>query len=180
MKRALTFAATILVAAPLFAADQNKPKTEKKADSAPAAAPAIALATAPASQPVLATDSPLVAAAKRTNRLGKKPSHVITNENLVTTGGHFTTTTKQGTITTPGAKAVDDDTPAPAPKAKSADAAAKPVDAAAKAKVAREAQARYDNTSLSDDNDPARLEHQLQQAADPQAMPPAPGDKKPQ
>lgn len=41
-------------------------------------------------------DSPLVRAAKATNRLGKKPSsQVITNETLVHTGGHFTTTTPE-------------------------------------------------------------------------------------
>jgi hypothetical protein len=38
-------------------------------------------------------DSPLVRAAKATNRLNKKPGQVITNETLVRAGGHFTTTT---------------------------------------------------------------------------------------
>src|SRR5207248_10956538 len=38
-------------------------------------------------------DSPLVRAAKSTNRLTRKPtSQVITNETLVHEGGHFTTT----------------------------------------------------------------------------------------
>src|SRR5205823_5594045 len=45
-------------------------------------------------------DSPLVAAAKRTGRLGKKPSNVITNDTLVKTGGHFTTTKSQEPIQT--------------------------------------------------------------------------------
>jgi hypothetical protein len=40
-------------------------------------------------------DSPLVRAAKATNRLNKKPGQVITNETLVRTGGHFTTTTAE-------------------------------------------------------------------------------------
>lgn len=41
-------------------------------------------------------DSPLVRAAKATNRFGKKAtSPVITNETLVREGGHFTTTTAQ-------------------------------------------------------------------------------------
>lgn len=44
------------------------------------------------------TDSPLVAAAKRTGRLGKKPSNVITNDTLSKTGGHFTTTKSQDPI----------------------------------------------------------------------------------
>ena len=38
-------------------------------------------------------DSPLVRAAKASNRLNKKPGQVITNETLVHAGGHFTTTT---------------------------------------------------------------------------------------
>ena len=38
-------------------------------------------------------DSPLVRAAKASNRLDKKPGQVITNETLVRAGGHFTTTT---------------------------------------------------------------------------------------
>jgi hypothetical protein len=41
-------------------------------------------------------DSPLVRAAKATNRLNKKPTtQVITNETLVHEGGHFTTTTAE-------------------------------------------------------------------------------------
>src|SRR5437867_7487923 len=38
-------------------------------------------------------DSPLVRAAKASGRLGKKPTMVITNETLVRSGGHFTSTT---------------------------------------------------------------------------------------
>ena len=40
-------------------------------------------------------DSPLVRAAKSTNRLNKKPGQVITNETLVHAGGHFTTAAVQ-------------------------------------------------------------------------------------
>ena len=46
-------------------------------------------------------DSPLVAAAKATNRLNKKPGQVITNETLVHVGGHFTTTTAEAQTTLP-------------------------------------------------------------------------------
>lgn len=48
-------------------------------------------------------DSPLVAAAKRSKRLGKKPTYVITNETLKTTGAnaHVTTTTNQNAIQMP-------------------------------------------------------------------------------
>jgi hypothetical protein len=52
-------------------------------------------------------DSPLVRAAKSTNRLNKKPGQVITNETLVHAGGHFTTTTAaaQAQLSTPPATA---------------------------------------------------------------------------
>lgn len=46
-------------------------------------------------QQAAAVDSPLVRAAKATNRLGKRPPQVITNDTLVRQGGHFTTTTAQ-------------------------------------------------------------------------------------
>jgi hypothetical protein len=56
-------------------------------------------------QPVQPADSPLVAAAKRMNRKGKKPSHVITNDTLRQAGAsstaHVTTTTNQGTLKMP-------------------------------------------------------------------------------
>jgi len=50
-------------------------------------------------------DSPLVRAAKATNRLNKKPGQVITNETLVRAGGHFTSTTvaTQGQLPAPPA-----------------------------------------------------------------------------
>src|SRR5712692_2555541 len=80
----LTAAISIAVLAlPLCAADQQKPNTTTTTLS-PVAAPQ-------------QEDSPLVRAAKATGRLGKKPTMVITNETLIRTGGHFTTTT----LTTP-------------------------------------------------------------------------------
>src|SRR5262245_13514447 len=81
MKRALTalFALTML-AVPLAA---DEPKKE----------------SAPAPQ----QDSALVAAAKRTHRLGKKPTNVITNETLKKSGtnAHVTTTDTQAKIKMP-------------------------------------------------------------------------------
>jgi hypothetical protein len=68
-----------VLALPLCAADQQKPNTTATTLSATAA---------PQQQ-----DSALVRAAKATGRLGKKPAMVITNETLLRTGGHFTTTT---------------------------------------------------------------------------------------
>jgi len=55
-------------------------------------------------------DSPMVAAAKRSNRLGKKPAFVITHETLALYrgGGHITTTTTPRTLNVP--------VPAPTPE----------------------------------------------------------------
>ena len=87
------FPVILVVSLPVFAADQP-----------PAAAP----------------DSPLVAAAKRANRLGKKPSLVITNDDLVRTNGHgFTETSAQQPVTAPKGTA------APTPEMAAAAAAAK-------------------------------------------------------
>src|SRR3954471_23139297 len=46
-------------------------------------------------------DSPLVQAAKATNRLNKKPGQRITNEALVHVGGHFRTATSAAEPTLP-------------------------------------------------------------------------------
>lgn len=68
---------------------------EEKAKSAEAqkAKPAQTEATTPAATAPAAQDSPLVAAARRMNRLGKKPTNVITNETLTKSSGsaHVTT-----------------------------------------------------------------------------------------
>ena len=71
------------------------------------AAPAL-YAEEPAAQ-----DSPLVAAAKRANRKGKKPTNVITNETLKKSGGsaHVTTTTKQAPLKMPAPDPVVRPTP---------------------------------------------------------------------
>jgi hypothetical protein len=51
----------------------------------------------------LGEDSPMVAAAKRANRKGKKPANVITNETLSKSGGsaHVTTTATQKPFVAP-------------------------------------------------------------------------------
>jgi hypothetical protein len=65
------------------------------------ALPLAAQETKPVQQP----DSPLVAAAKRMNRKGKKPANVITNDMVRQSGTssatHVTTTTTQGTLNLP-------------------------------------------------------------------------------
>jgi hypothetical protein len=55
-------------------------------------------------QVIVLGDSPLVRAAKSTNRFGKRTSQVITNETLVREGGHFTTTTAEAQATLPAHK----------------------------------------------------------------------------
>lgn len=106
----------------------------------------------PPPAPQQQTDSPLVAAAKRTGRLGKKPAIVITNDTLVKTGGHFTTTQAQA---------------APLPKAKAAEPErwvppAKPVDdkqKAAKERAMKRAVSDYSGESIENvTEDPAAME----------------------
>lgn len=53
-------------------------------------------------------DSPLVAAAKRTNRLAKAPARVITNENLVTFGGRISEASSTAQPATAAAANVSD------------------------------------------------------------------------
>lgn len=61
------------------------------------------LAEEPKKTETPAQDSPLVAAAKRSNRLGKKPTNVITNETLKKSGAnaHVTTTANQKKLPLP-------------------------------------------------------------------------------
>src|SRR5437588_9721406 len=66
-----------------------------------AAPPAHAVTILSAPHTAGIVDSPLVHAAKATNRLNKKPGQVITNETLVHAGGHFTTTTAQAQTALP-------------------------------------------------------------------------------
>ena len=61
-----------------------------------------ALAADPAPQAQKVEDSPLVAAAKRSKRLGKTPTFVITHETLAQyRSGHVTTTTVQRSVNVP-------------------------------------------------------------------------------
>ena len=103
MKRAL--ALIFVVALPLAADEPKSANTE----TAPAQATTAAAAPAPEAQ----ADSPLVAAAKRANRKGRKPSILITNETLKTVGAnaHVTTTATQNTIAMP--KPLDPPRPTP-------------------------------------------------------------------
>jgi len=109
MKRLILSAAAFALAAPLLAQQQPAPASapagqkpaEKPKVQAPASAPAPAAA---------ATDSPLVAAAKRTKRTGKKVP-VITNDNLSkaeTSNAHITTTTNQRSVDIPEDPAIEE------------------------------------------------------------------------
>lgn len=97
MKRLLTLAAAILLAAPLAAADGDQTaKKKSEEEAAKKAAAAKQAAPAPAQE-----DSPLVAAAKRSKRLGKNPTNVITNETVGSNksgGAHITTTETQAEL----------------------------------------------------------------------------------
>lgn len=93
MKRFVTFVAAVVVAAPLLAQDQSSPSSQQKPaeQPKPKAQPAATVTPAPAA------DSPMVAAAKRTKRTGKKVI-TITNDNLSKDGSSnaHITTAKEG------------------------------------------------------------------------------------
>lgn len=99
MKR-LTMLAVALLALPVLAEEPEK----KPAASTQTTAATTTAAPAPAAKPVAtppAEESPLVAAARRTGRLGKKPTNVITNETLSkasTSSARITTTLNQPAI----------------------------------------------------------------------------------
>jgi hypothetical protein len=93
MKRIAISSCLALAALSLYAGD---PQTT---NAAPQPAHTETLLSSP--RTVGIGDSPLVHAAKLTNRLNKKPGQVITNETLVHSGGHFTTTTTQAQAALP-------------------------------------------------------------------------------
>lgn len=115
MKR-LTMLAVALVALPILAEDAAKK---------------------PAPAPVQQQDSPLVAAARRSNRLGKKkPANLITNANLTkASGARVTTTENLGTINLPPPPDPPRATPEMAAQAKKAEQMTKDEVAAQKAKL---------------------------------------------
>ena len=108
-------------------------------------------------------DSPLVAAAKRTGRLGKKPTAVITNETLMKSGGHFTTTVSQDPVPTAKVSVAVAVNPTPQyrPETKKADKAKASKDAAA-----NHALADYEGASTENViDDPAAQEGAIRAAA---------------
>lgn len=153
--KAILSCALAAFALTLYAADpQDKPTTT-----------ATTLSAVPQAQ---VEDSPLVAAAKRTGRLAKKPTNVITNETLVKTGGHITTAAYQAPLPPPPPKypaSLNEHYVNPERLKKEAQEKAK------KEAVARRAAARRAEADFNDDSieprfeDPAQQEQTMQQGA---------------
>jgi len=155
-----------LCALTMFAAEtQQKPTTTETVIAAP-----------PTAQ---VQDSPLVRAAKATGRLQKKATNVITNETLLKTGGHFTTTKSQTPVPQIPAAPVPVQPRISAAEQKRQEAAAKAKKEAADRKsAARRADADFNDDSIEPRfEDPAMQEHVMQQDAPPAtttAQPPKP------
>jgi hypothetical protein len=153
MKRLTITICTAILALPLLA--QDRPNTTETV-----------LAKPPATQNA---DSPLVAAAKATKRLGKNPSMVITNETLLRSGGHLYTANAPAS-TEPLPKPLPQPDPAAVRleaslKAKTeADAKAKQESAAKKDQKLKAAAADYYGESIEERvDDPAAQEHVMTQ-----------------
>ena len=164
-----SFTVAISIAAlalPLCAADQPMPNTVKTVLAQP-------LATS-------GQDSPLVRAAKATGRLGKKPGFVITNDTLVRTGGHMTTTTISNPLPPPPAKPDTASVLAEAAMRAKAetDARTKHDTAAKKERQLRNAAADFYGESIEERiDDPAMQEHIMNQMTSTQ--PPTAAPSKP-
>jgi len=138
-------------------------------------APALTLALL--ALPLLAEDSAMVAAAKRANRLGKKPVSkiVITNETVKSSGAnaHVTTTQQQKAIVLPVQEQVKPTAEEAAAKKVAerqkaeAQAAAAKQQAAGKKTAAMRDSAQNVEEEYPDDLDPAQAEKQLQDAHKP-------------
>lgn len=156
MKMLLLLPLAVLVSMPLHA---DEPKAQETASAAAEPAPA---------------DSPLVSAAKRANRLGKKkPANVITNESVKRSKGHITTTTVQHSVDVPKPQMAPSE--AAALKKRQADreaarvrltaeAKAREQEEAALAKRARAAAIAEEGYYENPDDDPARAEQDAEQA----------------
>ncbi len=168
--KTLTLLAAWLVAFPLFAAEtkpQEKPKSEAQ-KSEP-----VKLDAQPQG------DSPLVAAAKSTNRSGKKRI-VITDQTLKKSGGHVTTTTISSTVNVPPPMQPPEvylHNVAMKQKAEAADKAARERQAEAEKQKRLQALAAIgEESSLYSDVDPAQQEQALDNTT---KTPPKQEQKKP-
>ena len=131
MTRALTM--LLVLALPILAEEKKAGKAEK---------PAATATTTAAAEPQAQPDSPLVAAAKRANRLGKKPTNLITNATLKTSGtnAHVTTTDKQAIFQMPKPLEPPRDTPEMTAAKAQQEQRAKAAEQAAKDRKAKEEQ----------------------------------------
>ena len=184
MKATILTSAIALSAATAFAAAQQTAPAEQ---AAPSTVVQTTLSVAPSTTQ---QDSPLVAAAKRTGRLGKKPTGVITNDTLLKSGGHFTTTASQEAL--PAAKSMQggpsasnaplttNNTPAPPPAVAKKDDKAQKEAAAAQAKKANtRASADYAGESIENvSEDPSHQEGVIRATTVPAAAaPPKPASR---
>lgn len=92
--RQLSIACSLLLAASVLSADETKKAEPKPAAPATSTAPVVNAPPGP-------TDSPLVAAAKKSKRNQAKPKNVITNDTLAKSGGHLTESPKLPDLPTP-------------------------------------------------------------------------------
>ncbi len=188
--------ATLLTSAiALFALSAAaSPQQTAQQQPAPAETANVPQQTLTEAAPVQRADSPLVAAAKRAGRLGKKPSQVITNDTLAKSGGHVTTTKTQDPIASKAVAQPPSEKPAPAvavvtaaQKRKAAEEQAKKDTAAAKERAVKRAVADYMGESIEEVNDdPSVQEGVVAQASTPAAaqppkaaQPPAAANKPP-
>ena len=169
MKATILTSAIALLALSATAAPQQAAPAEQAAANVPQQ-------TLSTPAPVHSGDSPLVAAAKRTGRLNKKPTQVITNETLLKSGGHFTTTKEQPTVDPKAAPAPivlpgnTSAAAAPPTKRPASAAAAKKDDKneANKEKALKRAVADYMGESIEEvNNDPSAQEAVVSQGVTP-------------
>lgn len=168
--------ALAVVAVPIFASagdDQNATSTTSQKT----------LSTVPVQE----VDSPLVRAAKATGRLGKKPTMVITNETLLKSGGHFTTTKTQAPLPPPPPPPESQDLKAAQQNAQrlrlEAAQKAKNPDNSTKVRAAQRSAADLYGDSVEErSDDPAVQEHVMQQSTSSEPVTPTqapPQTKKP-
>ena len=107
MKIFLMLPLMLLAAIPL-AADEPEQETAAtstaRESSDDGTATATETTTTSATSTAIEHESPMVRAARRANRLGKKPKSVITNETVKNSKGHITTTTVKRPVDVPEPK----------------------------------------------------------------------------
>jgi hypothetical protein len=161
MKRLSIACSLLFAASALFAQDAPVTATQPPAD---AAVPPPAIAASPAAP----HESPLVAAARKSTRKGKKPAKVITNDTLSKSGGHITTGIK-------GLPPIPPEPPAPKYASTPPPSAEDTADAEKKKKAEeaerkkkadaadRAAASTYDESVDERYDDPAAAEHAMKQ-----------------